>query len=323
MGLSGAEPPAAMPLRIATLIIVLAALAVSALGLQACVVSTAAATEIAEDDTGAQHEPLFDDAFDEAFDQQHDGFPDPFEGINRAVLDLNGVIDKLILDPLTRAYGFVVPDPMKRPVRRAFQHYGTPSILLNDVLQWRFRDAGVAVVRFAANTTTGVGGLFDFARCGGLERRHADFGQTLAFYHVPSGPYLVLPLFGPSTARDAVGDVVDGLLHPARYVLGPIQQLTYGGGAGLSTREAYYLSLSELKKSSVDFYAALRNAYYQARIAEIERKESYLIATGKVEEERGRCPRTLEGHRERVIGPPPALGRAASPVSRWRRTRSP
>jgi phospholipid-binding lipoprotein MlaA len=186
-------------------------------------------------------------------------------------------------------------------------------------LQVRFGNAGVTTGRFVVNSTVGVIGLFDFARCEGLHYHNADFGQTLALYGIDSGPYLMLPVFGPSNVRDLLGDLVDGFFHPARYLLGPPQLLTYGGGAGLATRERHYLELNELEKSAIDFYAALRNAYYQARKAEIEEGvQRDLVAPPRPELE-APCSRTLSGQPERHIGPPPALGLPADPISRWSR----
>ncbi len=265
-----------------------------------------------------QYDPLFDDdAFEQELAGEPVGFPDPLEGMNRVVLGINRKIDRFLLDPLTRLYDVLVPEPVEPVVRRTFQHYGSASVLLNDILQLRLRDAATTAGRFAVNTAVGLGGLFDYARCWGWKRHTADFGQTLAHYGVGSGPYLILPLFGPSTARDAFGDLVDGLLHPARYILGPAQQLTYGSGAGLATRERHYQALNELEASAVDFYAALRNAYYQARMAEIRERTDRDLVVPVREESNGPCARTLDGLPERRIGPPPARGLAGDPVSRW------
>jgi len=277
------------------------------------------ALRVAEAPEADAVDPLFDDEFEAELAARR-GFPDPLEEINRSMLALNKVIDRVLLDPLTRLYGFVMPDPVKPAMRRSFQHFAAGSVLLNDLLQLHPERGLATTGRFLVNTTVGLAGLFDFARCEGLGPHHADFGQTLALYGIGSGPYLVLPVFGPTTVRDAFGDVVDGLLHPARYFLGPAQQLTYGTGAGLSTREAYYQSLKELEKSSVDYYAALRNAFYQARMAEISKGVDYDIATPPRDRGGGPCTRTLAGHESRRVGPAVARGLAVEPVSRWNRS---
>ena len=134
-----------------------------------------------------------------------------------------------------------------------------------------FRCAGLTFSRVLVNSTAGAFGLLDPATEFGIKRHHADFGQTLAKAGVGSGPYLIIPVLGPTDLRDGVGDVTDNLLHPLAFFLGLgfMQRLTYGGSSGLSTREANYEALKALSESSLDYYAALRNAYYQARTAEI------------------------------------------------------
>ena len=150
----------------------------------------------------------------------------------------------------------------------------TPALFANDVLQLAPVDATVTVTRFAINTTVGLAGLFDPAERMGLERHHTDFGQTLALYGVPSGPYLVLPVLGPTTVRDGSGYVVDFLFQPTTYVLPGLTLFIYAsihqGSAGIAALDAHADQLHALEASSVDFYAALRSAYYQDRVAAIE-----------------------------------------------------
>lgn len=269
--------------------------------------------QAAESPSGRQPDPLFDENYDEDLASKPTGFPDPFEPINRVILRVNRVVDHSVLDPLTRLYDLLVPEPVEPGIRRVFRNLASGSVLLNDILQVHPRAAGRTVVRFVVNTTVGVGGAFDFARCGEIYRHNADFGQTLASYGVGSGPYLVLPIFGPSNMRDAFGDVVDGLFHPAVYLLGPLQQITYGGSLGLATREEHYHSLDALEKSAVDFYAALRNAYYQVRIAEIEDGTKSTLRPPDDDYD-GPCRRTLSGQEEPIRK---ARGLPSDPVSRW------
>ncbi len=217
----------------------------------------------------AAPDPLFDDDFD--LDEQDASFPDPVEPVNRAILRFNRLADRWVFDPITEAYRWLVPDPARRCVRRAFLNAGSPSIFVNDLLQLEWKDAGVTVSRLIVNSTVGIGGLFDPSQRIGLERHESDFGQTLTLAGFPSGPYLVLPLFGPSTVRDGAGDVVDTFLSPTTYILGSAltQQLLFGGGSGLSTRDFHYEGLKALEESSIDFYATLRSAFYQNRVSEI------------------------------------------------------
>jgi len=126
------------------------------------------------------------------------------------------------------------------------------------------------------NTTVGLIGFFDVAQRWGLERHGSDFGQTLALAGTPSGAYLILPVLGPATVRDGIGTVVDGFFQPTYYVLGPAnliigptEILLYSGTSGLSTRERHFAELKDLEGSSIDFYAAMKSAYYQNRSGEI------------------------------------------------------
>jgi phospholipid-binding lipoprotein MlaA len=195
--------------------------------------------------------------------------PDPLEPLNRAIFRFNRGVDWLILDPITSGYRFLVPAPARRGIQRAFHNLNSPVIATNLLLQGRAKEAGLTLGRFAANTTLGVVGVFDYADdVIGWKRTDADFGQTLAVYGVPTGPYLVVPLFGPSNTRDAFGNVVDQVMDPLTYFVAPLQlqwALLFGGGQGLSYREANVDALDALRDASVDFYAALRSAYSQAR----------------------------------------------------------
>ena len=194
---------------------------------------------------------------------------DPFEPVNRGFFALNRGIDYLLLDPFTNAYEFIVPVEGRRAVRRVFRNLGSARTLANDILQLKFRDAVVTTARFAINSTLGMGGLFDPAANFGLQRHVADFGETLAQAGVGAGPYLVLPLFGPTTVRDSIGGAIDGLLEPQFWLLGPGSQLLLGSGDGLSLRDEHVGDLKHLQESAVDYYAALRSAYLLDREGEI------------------------------------------------------
>jgi phospholipid-binding lipoprotein MlaA len=214
---------------------------------------------------------LFDDEFE--LDLSASGVGDPLEDFNRRIFSFNETLDTLAWDPMTRGYQFLVPEPVRRGIHRAFLNLESPVILVNQVLQLRFGDAATTMGRFALNTTAGAAGFFDAAGGGaGWERDDADFGQTLARYGTPSGAFLMLPLFGPSTVRDLCGDLVDRLFDPLTYLIGPIEWwIVLGTSQGLSTREAHSQSLDALEASSIDFYSALRSAYHQSRESEIRR----------------------------------------------------
>lgn len=200
---------------------------------------------------------------------------DPLEGLNRKTLRMNGVLDRWIFDPVTSAYSFVVPGPARLAVRRFLVNLNSPVVLANDVLQLAPLDAAVTVTRFGINSTIGVAGFFDPATKIGITGHTNDFGETLALSGVPSGPYLILPALGPTTARDGTGYVVDLLFQPMTYLLTPLPTLLFytsiqQGSVGLASMDAHRAQLHALETSSVDFYAALRSAYYQDRVAAIQ-----------------------------------------------------
>jgi phospholipid-binding lipoprotein MlaA len=217
----------------------------------------------------AEPDPLFDDAAAPAA-----SVPDPFERGNRLVFALNQRLDGWVFDPLTRAYAFVVPDPARRAVRRVLANLGASTVFVNDVLQLVPEDAAVTAGRFAVNTTVGVLGLFDVASRVGLPEHVSDFGQTLALYGAPTGPYLIIPAVGPTTVRDAAGYLVDLAFRPATYFLGPGAALVVvtgvqEGGTGITVRDANADALHALEASSLDFYATLRSAWAQDRRARV------------------------------------------------------
>lgn len=213
------------------------------------------------------YDPLFDDdlGFSDDFAAR-----DPFEGMNRFTLNLNERIDWLIFDPVTKLYRLAVPEPARDGIHRVFINLNSPAIIVNKLLQMRFEEAAKALGRFTVNTTAGFGGLFDAAKEAGWVHSHADFGQTLALWGTPSGPYLVIPLFGPSTLRDGFGDVVDQFMNPVTYFIGPTPQLFAGAGYGFSRREASIDTVHALRDSSIDYYAVLRSAYLQDRDAQLQ-----------------------------------------------------
>lgn len=243
-----------------------------------------AAPESARGDGGgvAESDPLFDEAFDEDLEAAPGSYPDPFESTNRGVLAFNRQVDRWILDPVTEAYQFVVPKPARNAISRFFLNLGSTKTLVNDCLQLEWKDAGTTAARLVINSSVGIVGLFDVAEKVGLPAHESDFGQTLALAGTPSGPYLLLPILGPSNVRDGFGDFVDGFFQPTYYILGPMNVtlgpiimqspgaiLIYGGSSGLTLRERNFARLKELESSSVDYYAAMRSGYYQDRVGDI------------------------------------------------------
>jgi phospholipid-binding lipoprotein MlaA len=216
----------------------------------------------------------YDDFFADEFEFGEEvATNDPFEDTNRAVLTFNRGLSRHVFDPMIRGYRFVVPEPARRGVRRAFTNFKTPSTLVNDLLQLRFKDAAQTFGRFVLNTTIGFGGIFDVAIEAGWEHHESDFGQTLGRLGVGTGPYLVVPIMGPNTVRDGFGGVVDLFFQPLTYLVGPIESIVLGVSSGFTTLDARGHALKSLEESSVDFYSALRSAYLQSRAAHIRRDE--------------------------------------------------
>ena len=218
------------------------------------------------DTSGAYDFEAFDD-FDLEFDEVQIG--DPMEPVNRATLGFNRLIDRFVFDPVTEVYRFLVPEPARRSVKRFFNNINSTQSLVNDVFQLEWLDARRTFARLVINSTAGVAGLFDPATAWGLEGHVSDFGQTLALAGVSTGPYLVLPLFGPSDARDAVGLGVDSLFHPTFFILPGVDALFFNTTSGISERESHYEELKALEESSIDYYSALRSGFIQSREAQI------------------------------------------------------
>ena len=219
-----------------------------------------AAVEVA----AVEPDPLFDDLA-LSFEEPHD----PLERMNRGIFQGNRAIDRWLLEPITRGYRFILPAPVRRSVRGVFDNLGSPGVVVNEVLQGEGQKARETSARFVLNTTVGLAGIWDPATRLGYEAHDADFGQTLGKAGVGSGPYLVLPVFGPNTTRDLVGDVVDLAMRPDTWLLPFASRLVLGSTDGISIREANLEEIHALEASSVDFYAAVRSAFYQSRMSDI------------------------------------------------------
>lgn len=195
---------------------------------------------------------------------------DPLEPMNRAVFGLNSVLGATVFYPVSSAYTFLVPAPGRRSLTNFFRNLSAPAVFVNDVIQLRGSRAGVTLSRFLLNSTIGIAGLFDPAAGLGLPRHHADFGQSLYRMGVGSGPYLVIPVFGSSTVRDALGGVVDLLLMPQTYLLGIIPAVAIEAGVGVSQTKENVDKVLEIRKTSVDFYSTVRTLYIQHRATELD-----------------------------------------------------
>src|SRR5271170_4734625 len=143
---------------------------------------------------------------------------DPWESWNRGVYKVNDKLDRAIAKPVARAYLHVVPSPIRTGVSNFFDNLTTPTVMINDALQGKFLAAGNDLGRFLFNSTVGLGGLLDPATAAGLDKNDEDFGQTLGKWGVHSGPFLEIPLLGPSDVRDAPARVVDAYTNPQAYI---------------------------------------------------------------------------------------------------------
>lgn len=193
---------------------------------------------------------------------------DPYEATNRKVHAFNKGVDRAVLRPVSTVYATVVPEPFNVLVGNFADNLGTPSDVVNNLLQARFEDAAVNAVRFVMNTTLGVGGLVDAATAFGIAPRDTDFGETLAIWGVPEGAYQELPLLGPSTERDTAGRVVDLFTNPLNAVLDPSEQrLKTGARVASSVGDRGYRkgTVDSLLYDSADSYAQLRLMYLQNR----------------------------------------------------------
>lgn len=209
-------------------------------------------------------------------DQEMSGFEqsnDPLELLNRTIFAANQTADLLVIRPVTVTYNQVVPEFMRDSVTNVLRNMRTPVIIVNEILQGDFEGAGRMAERFFINTTVGIGGLFDLANHNnqGWAYEAEDFGQTMGVWGVGEGPYLVLPLLGPSNVRDAIGIGIDSLIDPIGYLTGGNFYFAAGRIAAtvVDIRSRTIEQLDEIEASSVDYYASIRSLYRQVRAADI------------------------------------------------------
>lgn len=190
---------------------------------------------------------------------------DPLEPLNRAIMEFNLVLDKAILKPAAYAYNKCVPAPLRDNVHNFLSNLRNPVTLANDLIQGEMDRAGTVMLRFAMNSSIGVLGINDIAAEFGIVEHREDFGQTLAVWSVGSGPYLMLPVFGPTNLRDGIGMAVDTVIDPFPWVTPA--EFRYGTAAGRAVdfRARNYDQLNELEEQSLDLYAAVRSLYRQHR----------------------------------------------------------
>lgn len=223
---------------------------VSALGLLALVAGCANAPE----EDGKPKQVMYEQVYD------------PLEPMNRYFFDVNYALDALFLKPVAEIYRGVLPYGVRESVRNFLTNLSQPIYLVNNLLQGEVNKAGDNMGSFFVNTFMGVGGLFDVAK---INTPEEDMGQTFAVWGVPEGPYLVIPLIGPRSSRQAVGNVVDYFADPVNEVARK-NDLDHLGiyrfvVSGIDARSRSIEALDEIEKNSIDFYATIRSLYRQNR----------------------------------------------------------
>ncbi len=209
-----------------------------------------------------------------------EGFNDPVEDTNRAIFNFNQKVDHAVLIPAAKAYRTVVPPPMRQSLHDFFQNLNTPVIFANDVLQAQPGLAANSFGRLAINTTIGVGGMFDVASRIGIPYHSNDLGITMATWGVGSGPYLIIPVLGPSNVRDLAGQIGDSFADPGDYFAGQYHRMWAAVAravvSGVDERSRNIESLADIERTSLDYYATIRSLYGQRRAAQIRHEQSNL-----------------------------------------------
>lgn len=191
--------------------------------------------------------------------------PDPWEGANRAVFSFNEGVDRFVLEPVAVGWDFVLPERAQWGVTNFFDNLGMPVVFLNDLLQGKPVAAAQDVGRFAVNTTVGIVGLVDVASRLDIPAHDEDFGQTLGRWGLPAGPYVVLPLLGPSSVRDTFGWAVDTVSRPEFWL---VDTYILAGGTAVevvNTRARLIEEIRESRETAFDYYTFVRNAYLANR----------------------------------------------------------
>jgi ABC-type transporter lipoprotein component MlaA len=201
---------------------------------------------------------------EEAFDEEVTEY-DPWERFNRAMFDFNQRLDRRVLKPVAKVWNFVVPDLAQQSLANAFDNITMPRRLINSLLQLKIEGAGLELARFFLNISMGVGGFFDVATELGVPRSDEDTGQTLGYYGVGPGPYLVLPFLPPLTVRDGFGFAADGAMQPISYVAPFAATVGMRGGQVINDRSLNLETFEEFEQMTFDLYSAVRNAYLQRR----------------------------------------------------------
>ena len=199
---------------------------------------------------------------------------DPLESVNRGVFWFNEQADRFVIKPVAKGYDWLLPRPVKRGVSNVFDNLFTPVVAVSDLLQGNFQESAEDVGRFVVNSTVGVVGIFDVATGWGLEKRREDIGQAFGAWGIGSGPYLVLPILGPSSVRDGVGLVGNYFLLPQNYIEDDGVRWGVIALGGIDTRYRLLDASTVLEQAALDRYAFVRSSYAQHRQNLVENKDA-------------------------------------------------
>lgn len=227
---------------------------------------------------------------------------DPIEPVNRAVFEFNDVVDRAVMKPVAQGYRFVMPTPVRTGVTNFFSNLRDPWIAVNQILQGKVEAGASDFMRFVTNTTFGIGGIFDVASEAGMTKHNEDFGQTLGVWGMGPGPYIVLPIFGPSSGRDAIGTAVDGLAYlPWRGPewLGEDDYVAWRNALTaldfINTRANLLDTTNLLEEAALDRYTFVRDAYLQRRQSQVsDGARQRTSALEAAEMESARVPAEIE-----------------------------
>lgn len=207
---------------------------------------------------------------------------DPIEPVNRFIFGFNDILDRMLIEPVARGYRAILPTFVRDAVQSFMRNLQSPIIIANNILQGDIGGAGVATARFLINSTVGIVGLVDVADSQGLRYEDEDFGQTMAKWGIGNGFYLVLPVIGPSSLRDTAGLAVDTYADPVRIIAHNTDNewiyYTRVAVKGIDTRARMIPAIDDLRRNSIDYYAAARSAYGQRRESLVRDERSGRVA---------------------------------------------
>ncbi len=206
---------------------------------------------------------------------QQAGYADPLSGFNEAMFTFNLKLDDWVLRPVASGYATVLPEPARVSVGNFLNNTRVIPRFANNLFQLKLAEAGTEVARFGINTTVGIVGLFDPAdKWFGLKEHDNDFGLTIRYYDIPTGPYVMLPFFGPSTIGDTVGLVADGAMDPISYFVPWWVAISVASGRrvveAVNYRSLHLNQFEEADRYAIDLYGAVQDAYLQTRVHEVK-----------------------------------------------------